>query len=249
MEKLKFSTLHFHRLSNEDAGAVLKLNCESAEPLQPTIGEMAVVALNRMKLSSNKFIAQINRMQKSMLTEQVVTSRKKCSDVLADIKRTVAFETKSRDNHKKEAAIKLEFFFKPYWNINRSPVGTQYELTAEMITKYNALPELKDAAILINIDTLIPELETKNIAFGKVYKDRNLEISEREESGTELRKAATDDYQIFCNVIELAADLIPNADIKKLFNQMEELRKKYHALIPHEEITTDESDGEVDPEV
>jgi len=40
-----------------------------------------------------------------------------------------------------------------------------------------------------------------------------------------------------------------NQDLTNLFNQLEELRIKYRALIPKEEIITDDEADEVDPEM
>lgn len=71
----------------------------------------------------------------------------------------------------------------------------------------------------------------------------------RSESGSELRPKAIDAYKKFCILIELALDYLPNQELINLFNQMDELRKKYQALIPQEDITYNKDDEEIDPEV
>ena len=118
-----------------------------------------------------------------------------------------------------------------------------------MIEKINSSSELKAAAIEIKIDSILDELKTKNISLTKLYKDRLQEVSSREESSTNLRPEAQEGYRLFCDVIELATHFTPNQDLTNLFNQMDELRVKYHAMLPAEEISTDEGDDEVDTEV
>ena len=41
----------------------------------------------------------------------------------------------------------------------------------------------------------------------------------------------------------------PNQELSNLFNQMDELRVKYHAMLPAEETISDEEADEIDPEM
>ena len=118
-----------------------------------------------------------------------------------------------------------------------------------MIAKIYNSPELKAAAIEIEIDSILAELETKNATLAKLYKDRLQEVSSRDESSTYLRPDAQEGYKLFCEVIELTMHFTPGQDLTNLFNQMDELRVKYHAMLPAEETTTDEDADEIDPEM
>lgn len=249
MNKMKFSPLHLSHLSNEDAGAIIKLTCDIAIPVKTLLGEMPLAALTLMITNTNPFFAQINRMRKSELTGQVNVKNKTSDEIFSEIKRTVVFQLKSRDLIKKAAARKLEFFFGPFWEISKQPIATQYERSKEMFAKYIANAEVTEAATIIGITTQLSELETENNSLGEVYLERNVEVSGRQESGSNLRQPASESYQIFCNVIEMAVNLIPNSTFLNLFNNMDELRKKFHALLPLNEITIDEEIGETDPEV
>jgi len=45
-----------------------------------------------------------------------------------------------------------------------------------------------------------------------------------------LKPTAVASYIQFCTAIEQAANLTPNPEIIALFNQLDDLRKKYHSL-------------------
>ena len=230
MGELKLSNLHVAHLSNEDAGSMFKLSYEMGERFQTEMGELLKASLTKIKKDNDPFVKQINKLAESELTDDVVAARKLCNTCFAEIKRTIVFESKSRDANKKDAALKLEFFLKPYWDITKTPLATQHELSTELCAKFSADTTIKEAASTIGIDTLIAEFETDNQNFGTIYKSRNEEISQRETSSSDLRPAASQSYHQFCNVLEQAVNLTPNPSLIKLFNNIDELRKKYHAL-------------------
>jgi len=231
MENLKITTLHVASLSNEDAASLFGLSCEIAEPVQSEMGELLIAAFAKLKANNKPFMQQINKLHKSALTDDVVTARKVCDNVFAEIKRTVAFESKSRDANKKEAALVLDFFLEPYREITKSPLVTQIELSVECCAKYNADAAIKSAASKIGIDALFIEFEKDNLKLSGIYKTRHEEVSHRETSGTDLRPAASESYQQFCSVLEQAVNLTPKPALIKLFDSIDELRKKYHALL------------------
>jgi hypothetical protein len=231
MEKKEFSTVHLNHLSNENAASLFVQTCEHAIPVADIIGEMGSKALTNLQSSSASFSAQANRPQKSKYTEQVVADRKVSSGILAEIKRKVAFELKSRDERRKQAAKDFEFFFEPYSDIARAAIGTQIEQTQEMIIKYHSKQDIINAALTIGVDTLMTELETDNMSLSAIYKTRTIDMGNHEISSTDLRPAATDSYIQFSTIIEQAVNLMPNDALFSLFNTMDELRKKHNALI------------------
>jgi len=231
MEKKEFSTVHLNHLSNEDAAALFVQTCEHAIPVKDYLDDVTNKALANLQSSSADFSAQANRPQKSKLTDEVAIDRKVSSDILSEIKRVIVFESKSRDAGKKKSAQDFNFFFEPYSKIGKAPIGTQIEQTQEMILKYKADPLLLSAAQIINIDVLMTELETDNTKLSVVYKIRTTDTGNRKTSSTDLRPATTENYVMFCNIVEQAVNLMPNDALLSLFNTLNELRKKYNALI------------------
>ena len=249
MENLKFSTLHVSHLSNENVRGLLGRSCDDAELATTSIGDLTNAALVKLRENLTLFSAQVNREQKSVLTEKVNTYRTECNNIFSEIKRVNKFECKSRDSLKKAAALLLEPFLKPYINLSKQTLIDQQESTKQMLEKYNADTTLTDAAHAIGLTTIFIELKTANTNLESIYNLRNNEIGTRTESSSQLRPVVIDNYQKFCELIELAIEFLPNKDLINMFKKMEELRVKYHALIPKEEIITGEEIEEVDTEV
>jgi len=231
MEKKEFETVHLNHLSNEDAASLFDQTCEHATPLVGILGEIGSRAFANLQTSSASFSLQVHRPQKSKYTEQVVDNRKVSSGILAEIKRTVAFELKSRDERRKQAAKDFDFFFDPYSDIARAAIGSQIDQTQKMITKYRGNQDLINAALTIGVDTLMTELETDTMSLSTIYKTRTVDTSNHETSATDLRPATTESYIQFCAIVEQAVNLMPNDALLSLFNTLNELRKKHNALI------------------
>ena len=156
--------------------------------------------------------------------------RKVCADGYAEIKKTVVYESSSRIEPRKKAANDLEFFLKPNWDIAKGPIGDQIDQTVKIVSLYRANPLLVTAAQTIGVDIFMNELEANNAALSATFKARELEEGKQAPSGSNLRPAATDSYNRFCNIIEQAANFTPNPAILDLFIKMDMLRKRYHAL-------------------
>jgi len=232
MKKNEFFTVHLNHLSNEDAASLFVQTCEHAIPVRGYLGEIANAALTNLQTNSAAFSAQANRPKKSKFTEEVKDDREASTNLFAEINRTVTFESKSRNIDRKKAAQNFDFFFAPYSDLARGPIGTQMEQTQEMMVKYKADPTLISAAQMIGADNLMNELEMDNNALINVYKTRTTDSGNREASSTDLRPAATESYVDFCGIIEQAVYFMPNDQLLSLFNSMNELRKKHNALIP-----------------
>ena len=249
MEILKFSSLYAYHLSNENVRGLIGRSCDLAEDVKASIGELPKSILIDLREKFNPFSAQVNREQKSSKTEEVKLQRVICNDLFAEIKRVANFESKSRDAARKQAALLLLEFLHPYLNLSKQSLIDMQESGKEMMQKYGNDAALADAALKIGLKDIFTEFKTANAELVEVYNLRNSEVSARTESSSDLRPACIETYQHFCTAIELAVSYTANQDLTNLFNQMEELRVKYHAMLPAEEITTDEEDDEVDTEV
>ena len=249
MEKMKFTMLDLKYLTNEDVAALISKTIDNANSVTASLGVVPNAILAIMQLKNEAFAAQINRLRKSPLTSLISSQRVKCEDCFAEIKRTVIFHGKSRVASKQTAAGKMDYFLAPYKDLNKKVLATQQELTDEMIAKYINDAEVVDAATLLDIKDLFDQLKADNLELKQLFDQRNLEVGSRTEPSSELRAPAADAYREFCISIEQSATYAPNQDISNLFIQMEELRKKYHALIPKDEIITDEEADEVDTEM
>lgn len=230
MENLSFSPLHVNNLSINNTYSLIKSSVDIAIPVKSALGDMINAALTKLMAANENFGQQINKNQKSELTDDLKPLDKDRDATGAEVNRTVTFYFKGSDETKKAAAQKLKSFLTPYWNAASLPLNTQTAVWSEMLGKYTANADLKAAALTLGIDGTFATLETKNNAFDAVYKSRNEEISSREMSGSSLKPAAISSYTQFVTVVEQTANLMPNETVIALFNNLDTLRKKHHLL-------------------
>jgi hypothetical protein len=230
MSNLSFSSLHVNNLSINNTYSLIKSSIDISIPVKTELGEMLNAVLAKLIADNENFGHQINKNQKSGLTDALEPLDKERDDLQADTNRTITFFLKSADAAKKAAAHTLKLFLTPYWNAARLPLNTQTDVTAEMLAKYKANPNLLAAAQALGMLEQFASIEVKNKAFDTLYKSRNEELAGRQTSGSSLKPAAVASYIQYCTALEQAANFTPNAAIITLFNNMDMLRKKYHAL-------------------
>lgn len=230
MSKISFSPLHVNGMSINNVFSLVKSSADISIPVQSYLGEMVNAALTKMVADNEKFGEQINKSQKSALTDDLKPLDKNRDDLQNEINRDVTYHAKGSDSNRKAAAQTLKLFLTPYWKVPLLPLNTQTGVMSEMIEKFKSNSGLVQAAQTLGIDSKFYELENRNNAFDNVYKSRNSEAPDKKISGSSLKPAVVESYNIFCNVLEQAVNLTPNDQNIALFYKLDELRKKYHAL-------------------
>ena len=230
MEKKTFTSFRISRLSNDNVNSLIKSTIDIATPVRAQLGEMANAVLNELIPHASSFSSQINVPLKSKYTEQITNQAKDIDSVLAEIKRTVVYLSKSRMANKKAAAQTLLFFLTPFWGLSQKAIKTKADDLEDMFKKFHADPALVSAAGDTGINPIMTELEAMNEKLASLYLLRNEEIGNRGASGTDLRPAAEEGYVQFCNVVEQSVNYTPNDVLITLFNSMDALRRKYSSL-------------------
>jgi len=230
MSNLAFSPLYVAKLIVNGVYSLIKSTLDVALPLKTELGIIPAAALAQLEADNNKLGRQINKNQKSGLTDELTPLDKERDELFAEIKRVTSSYLRSSNESKKAASTTLQLFLTPYWDAATLPLNIETGVLAELMVKYKARPDLLSASQGLGIDAQFTALETKNSAFDALYLSRNTEYSEREESGSSIKPAAVASYIQFCTAIEQAANFTPNDTIIALFNKMDALRKKYHAL-------------------
>jgi hypothetical protein len=230
MSTFLFSSLHVNNQAINNVYSLVKSSVDISVPVQSFLGEMVNAALAKLMADNEKFGEQINKNQKSGLTDELILLDKDRDDVQYEINRDITYHLKGSDMGKKAAAQTLKLFQTPYWNAPKLPLNTQTGVVYEMLVKYKASPILVAAAQALGIDAKYGLLEVKNNAFDAVYKSRNDEAPDHQTSGSSLKPAVVDSYNTFCTAMEQAVNLTPNDQNIALFYKLDELRKKYHAL-------------------
>ena len=243
MKKLKFFSLNIARVQNDDAANLFEWTLNVGEPVKSKVPELVKLALDSMETKSRPFITQINRLRESPYTPLINAGRIQNNSLMSEVKRAVTFEMKSRIAERKAAAVDLNYFYKPYWDLSERPLGNQIKDTSEMIEKYEADATIVAKGTLLGLNTPMGELKTNNTSLSSNYLARLVATGERRgSSGTDLRPAASESYISCCSVIEETVNLMPTEETLELFTNMNELRIKTHALISKSKDKPDEEE-------
>ena len=230
MSKFELSPLAPANFSINNAYALFKTSIEVSTPFQSNLGAIESAALTQFTADNENFGKQINKSQKSSLTDELGKLDKDSVGFLKEIRRVTKSYINSPDDAKKAAAQVVDAFMTPYKEADGLPLNSRLVTFSEIIGKYKANAAVQAAAKVLGNDGSFASLETKNIASNAIYKSRNDEYAQAEASGTSLKPAAVAGYNQFCTAITQAANFTPNEQIISLFHQLDELRKKYHAL-------------------
>jgi len=230
MSKFELTALYTANLSINNAYSLFKTSIEIAIPFQSYLGPIENAALNNLIADNEKFGKQINKNQKSKFSDELKVLNKDRVSFWNEICRIDKSYLKSADEAKKRAAQTISLFITPYSDAAKLPLNSKSGVFSEIVLKYRSSPELVEAAGVMGIDSSFNALDAKNTGYDTVYKQRNDEYAKAEASGTTLRPHAVVSYTTFCTAIVQAANLTPNDQIITLFNNLNELRKKYHAL-------------------
>jgi len=230
MENHSFSPLYVSKLSVKALYTLNKSTIELSKPIISQIGPIAGAGLNYLESINQQLVVSLNTTTKSSFTTQIQGLDVDRDTDLIEIKRVNTSFLKSSNPEKKSAASLLQLFLAPFWTVNDLPQDIETGIVEDMITKYNARPDLIAAAKVIDIDGLFVSTAEKNKAFDLKWKSRNAEYSERPESATSVKPVAIAAYMQYCTAIEQMMNFAPNDTITALFNKMDELRKVYHGL-------------------
>lgn len=227
MENLSFSPLYVTKLPVKALYALNKSTIEMAKPVASLIGPIAAAGLSNLEAANQNLAVALNKSTKSEFTAEVQQLDKERDADSNEIEGCVSSFLSSSNPEKKSAASAMQLFLAPYWNIAKMAQDIETGNIDDMLAKYNARPELVNAAKTIGIDGLFVSLGVKNKAFDTKFKSRNMEYSERGESASDLKPATATAYIQFAMAMEQTINLAPNDTVIALFNQMDELRKKY----------------------
>ena len=229
MENHSLSPLYVAKLPLKALYALNKSTIELSKPIAGQIGPIAQAGLNYLESINLQLAVPLNNSSKSSFTKEVQKLDAERDTDINEIKRVTASYLKSSNPEKKSAASLLQLFLAPFWAVDGMPQDIETGIVEDMIAKYNARPDLVDAARTIDVDSLFVSAADKNRAFDLKWKSRNAEYSERPESASSLKPIVIAAYIQYCTAIEQMMNFAPNDTVTALFNQMDELRKSYRS--------------------
>ena len=230
MSNFEFSPLNVARLGLNATHAVAESIITLATPVRSELGAVCAAALDQLTASNTEMGQSINRSQKSALSDEVsVLDKDRDFDTNMIFKQTNNY-LRSTDLVLKTASSTLQLFLAPYKGLASMPLDVQTRVTNEMLGKYKTSDELKAAAANLSLDKTFASLEIKNNKFASVYTSRTAEVATLPPAAPALKPAVNVAFAQFCNVLVQTVNLTPTDTAVALFNQIDALRKKYHAL-------------------
>lgn len=230
MSNYEFSVLHTNRLSVEASYSLNQTTLKYAIPVKAELGTVCIGTLDVMENITHQLGQRINKSQKSALTPEIKLTDKDRDATSNEIFRITGTFIRSTDPPSRDAAATMQLFLSPYKGLADRPLDMQTRLTDELLGKYEASAQLKEAAVILGLDKFFAALTKLNAEFATGYENRTEEHASQDSSASSTKAPANTAFVQFCNALEQAANFAPNNTTLALFNKIDEVRKIYHAL-------------------
>ena len=230
MNYTSFSPLYIANLNISNLYGFNKAVLDLTQPIIPHLNAIVAAAFNELKSSTNTLGQNMNQNQKNAYTDTVKLLDKERDGYASEIFRVTSSLLRSSIDTKKAAATTLQLFLSPYKGITSQPVSSESSTTDSMVAKYKANPTLVEAGKLLEIDKVFDKLEAKNEEVKVAYNAKTTEAATKDDSATSAKPAAVAANIQFCTALEQAYNYTPSDEVTALFNKIDEIRKKYHAL-------------------
>ena len=217
----KFVSLRVDHLKLDNLAGLCDETIAVAVPKSPSLGTLGNARMNSLNADNKTLKALLNQQRASMLTPEINKLDRQRDSDLNEIKRTAA------------AGRTLLGLLKPFWDIGHEPLASQTTQVRIIEERYNANPDATPAAVTLGIADLMTQLFVENMSLYVLYNERLEAMSEAElPSATSVKQTVVKAYDSFCDVIEQTFDALPSDPLQVLFNEMNDLRRKYIRHLP-----------------
>jgi hypothetical protein len=197
------------------------------------LGELASARV--VALSSDLAIlrARMDINHKSPLTVRIEALDKLRDSDLTETKRNVKAATLSSIPETKAAGDTLMQTLKPFWNITAEPLASQTSEIGIFHSHYDANPDNAAAAATLNLTAVIRNLFDRNDQLEELYGQRLIaDALIAGPSAESLKRPVVKAYDAFCTAMVQQLDALPTPSLQMVFDEMNELRRKYVARLP-----------------
>lgn len=123
------------------------------------------------------------------------------------------------------------------------------EVIRSLVNDFETKTEVAGALGLLNLNDWVAELRAANEEFNTVFLSRNTELAEQPDLNIySLRAPAYQNFDALIALVNAYNTITPNADYKKILDEMEELVVKYNATIPTPKPRPKKTETPVTPE-
>jgi hypothetical protein len=195
----------------------------------------ALCTANFLKLTAayNRMFPLLNKNLSNILTQKIVEKNRQCITLLTEIKRTAAIAQKSLLPEKSAAGATLMELLHPFWNINKKPIMSRTAQINLISDRYNASQPAQTAAETLELAQIITVFFSANAELETLYNRRleNMAEAKTPAASSEKRRAAAA-YNAFCTSVASTVNALPTEGLQTLFNEMNEIRRKYIRRLP-----------------
>jgi hypothetical protein len=245
MEKfiaLKVSNLKLDDLEGLASETVTVASLQSSS----TLGTLGTAKLQTLATGNAAFLKLLHQKRASELTPQIAEKERLRDALFAEIKRESRAGEQSSLPAIAAAGSKMVAFLKPFWEIAKEPIMSQTAQIKLINTRYSADSALQQAAATLGINSQMQSLFTANSALETLYNQRLAEMGTIElPSATSMKGQVVAAYDEFCETVEITYSVQPTVTaLQLLFNEMNDIRRKYAARLP---VPLDEKHTSVAP--
>jgi hypothetical protein len=192
------------------------------------VGELANARLVTLDTALTAMRARMDINRKSPLTVQIEALDGQRDNIFADLRRSVKTDTQSGIPTTKAAGDTLMQVLKPFWNINTEPMASQTDQIDIFHDHYMANSDAVNAAHSLNLSPVLQNLFTCNNQLKALYAQRFDEEAVIDgPSAVSLKPPVVKAYDAFCLAIEQELDALPTPELQTVFNEMNDMRRKY----------------------
>ena len=228
----KFITLHVSHLRLDDlAGLATEtiVLCNS----KTALGAVGLAKLQALNTANTTFLALVNKNRASALTPQIREEDKRRDAQLAEIKRTAKDAQKSTQAATAAAGTKLMEHLLPFWDISKEPIPSQSIQIEVFNSRYAADAAAVTAAATLGLTPVLAALLQSNNTIMELYNERLADMGALDgPSATAASKDVITAYDDFCTAVEVTLSALPTADLQLIFNELNDLRRKYVSRLP-----------------
>jgi hypothetical protein len=175
----------------------------------------------------------LNKEQGSPLTPAISAEDTKRDGLFAEIKRTSKAASKSTIPATAAAGAKMVEVLKPFWDINAEPMMSQTAQITILSSRYSADPVAVAAVSTLGLTPVMAALFASNTALLNLYNQREQELATAAgPSASSIKTDVVASYDDFCDTVALTLSGLPSANLQVLFNEMNDVRRKYISHLP-----------------
>ncbi|MDR1895374.1 MAG: DUF6261 family protein [Prevotellaceae bacterium] len=246
MNTSKFVHLDTSRLPVEDLAGLMDESIDLVKSAPPgTLSDLITANLQTAETELEILNSVINKKKGSKLTPAIQAEDTKRDEQFAEIKRVSKTASQSLLPLTAAAGKKMVETLKPFWDINKKSIPTQTTQINVFKERYNADPDAVAAAATLGLTPIVTDLFASNDTLFDLYNQRVSELAAAAgPSATSVKADVVKAYDNLCEGILLTLRALPTEHLQLLFNELNEIRRKYISHLP---TPLDETHTTVEP--